>query len=72
MRKTEGEFMAAASTSTIDDMIAEARANVGRDSGGSSDSSQSGAGSAEPEGVPIRRHSSEHIQGQAKSGKVVA
>ncbi len=62
--------MAAQERSAIDDMIAEAKANVGVQ--GNTGDSTSGSGSAEPEGVPIRRHSSEHIQGQAKSGKVVA
>ncbi len=63
--------MAAQERSTIDDMIAEARANVGRDAGTPTTSGPTGSGSAEPEGVPIRRHSSEHIQGQAKSGEQV-
>ncbi len=62
--------MASQQRSTIDDMIAEAKSNVGSQVGNPSDSSPSGSGSAEPEGVPIRRHNSDHIQGQAKSGKV--
>ncbi len=63
--------MAASQTSSIDSMIAEAKANVGSQSGSTPNSGRSaGTDSAESEGVPIRRHSSDHIQGQAKSGKV--
>ncbi len=58
--------MAAQETSAIADMIAEAKANVG--SSASEPTPDSGSGSAESEGVSITRHTSEHIQGQAKSG----
>ncbi len=59
--------MASQERSAIDDMIAEAKANVGS----SSSSEPSGSGestSSESEGVSITRHTSDHIQGQAKSG----
>ncbi len=59
--------MAASERSAIDDMIAEAKANVGS----SSSAEPSGSGestSSESEGVTIQRHTSDHIQGQAKSG----
>ncbi len=60
--------MAASEMSAIDAMIAEAKANVGGSV--SQDSTpDSGSGSAESEGVSITRHTSDHIQGQAKSGK---
>ncbi len=59
--------MASSERSAIDDMIAEAKANVGSQAG----TPVTGSGSAEPEGVPIRRQTSDHIQGQAKSGDSV-
>lgn len=57
--------MAAAERNAIADMIAEAKANVGVSTTTATGSS---SGASEPDGVSITRQTSDHIQGQAKSG----